>query len=660
MEVLQSLWSVVDLDSLKCCQCNQPFTPTSVLARTFTLKSLASSHSLMPTTQIDVPGLSDTVLIYHRDLKCLLECTKYVAVSHMWHPAVADLERKREGISEFIGDPAQFILEEAARIYRGITDKVKNRTVTLELWYDYLSVPQWEPALKSNIIPTISKIFKNAEFTVIHLSDINVESVDAMRMGSSSLERCRGISNVCNAKYFSRVWTAMELTQSRKIRVMLQDYTLLEACGINGSIVNELEELWEVEIQKHNGPHMIEDMVSMGNNLVPWQLGPLEVVRTRSLDGHKIGYANAYEFLSRRCLTHPRDFFHALLGIVKPGISELELCRDDQGAMMQIARICLENGDFSPLLMIPAWAQRESDESILQNFGYMDLGIFAIGAEEQGPERSEVKYLSNNPLIKAEEIGIVRSVRMMNWASKGHWKSFSVTLKLVLETTGLEIGKFVNTFARLYGQKPENIDHRLSMHGRLSRLQEKLAIMYDSFPNIPHYHENWVADAMGLSNTSLESPIGNPISPMRYLDYHGGTLHLGNAGSLIKVQCTTCKEDFLIRVAVLTPPSHILGSKAYRIPGLKYEHSLASGTGFRVKDKIIVGRFIWAIPTCNCKILKDLEVKLDDMPMPHPNQYVYGEDRGRPWQPVRLEERLTLSTPKPSQPFAVSISSTVG
>jgi len=73
---------------------------------------------------------------------------------------------------------------------------------------------------------------------------------------------------------------------------------------------------WEEEMRKYARPHGLEYKVGMGYNLVPWQLGPLEIVRNPNNQDIRNTFAIAYDLLSRRCVTVPRDFFHALLGVL--------------------------------------------------------------------------------------------------------------------------------------------------------------------------------------------------------------------------------------------------------------------------------------------------------------------------------------------------------
>jgi hypothetical protein len=237
MDAINSIWTGVNLDEPVCHRCNKPITPSSVLVRTFILRSQERNDlTSQPCTQeIKVPSLSETIQTYHRHLDCLHDDTTYIAVSHVWNPLVAnlvsaldpnldpdlipDLERRRAEAIASVGEVTKIVHEEPVRTFRGLAAELDEK---FELWHDYLSVPQWEPAWKLKIIDAIPKIFHEAHFTLIHQPDLPIASIAAMRNGSTPYEKCRGMSDICNAKYFSRVWTAMEFAQSRNTRVMVE------------------------------------------------------------------------------------------------------------------------------------------------------------------------------------------------------------------------------------------------------------------------------------------------------------------------------------------------------------------------------------------------------------------------------------------------------
>jgi hypothetical protein len=394
MAFLESLWSGIDLNELKCCQCGHKIGSDAVLARTFTLQSQSVTDERLYSERVEVPTLSEVLLIYHRHLECLFKSTQFVAISHVWHPLVAQIQYKRTEAAACADDAARIIREDPVRICHGLMTKLMGH---FDIWHDYISVPQWQPSLKSQIIQSIPKIFKQAELTVAHLSDVDPQNVKAMQEGDSVYDRCRGISNICNAKWFSRVWTAMEHTQSRELRAMFKDYTLVDDLDVQPPVVYELGRAWGVEIRKQGNALDTEQMVGMGNNLVPWQLGSLELVRSQNLQGIRTIFATAHELLARRCVTIPRDFFHALLGILKPNLTESQLSTDRKEAMLQIARSCMAEGDYSPLFMIPSWALVEPNDVDIRRYGYLDLVTFAMGPEIMPPTFRDIRFRSGKP-----------------------------------------------------------------------------------------------------------------------------------------------------------------------------------------------------------------------------------------------------------------------
>lgn len=368
-------------------------------------------------------------------------------------------------------------------------------------------------------------------------------------------------------------------------------------------------------------------MAGIGHNLVPWQLGPMTMVRIINLRGERVSFAAAYDLLAFRCVTIPRDFFHALLGIVNSQLTVKDLSMDNEHtAMLQIAQSCLTSGtgDYSPIFMIPDSAHQMRYP--IQRNGYLDLDTFAIGVAVKPPKFTEIKLRSGNPVFGAENIGTVTFARRQpGWSEMGRFYS---ACKLTLEFMGLDIDAFIITVGiRLFGQMPDRVFAWLSKENRRPVLQDLICELYDTAPD--EYREDIgrsVADVMELSNTALNRSM---ISPIDIMGAHGGTMHLNRSGALVGVDCSRCHGRFLIRAGLLEPPSQILGAVAYRIPGLKYVFTHEGGAGILVKDSRIVGRFIWGMPTCNCPKLEEVEVQLGRFPKPKQNKTEYGHHPNR-------------------------------
>lgn len=150
-------------------------------------------------------------------------------------------------------------------------------------------------------------------------------------------------------------------------------------------------------------------------------------------------------------------------------------------------------------------------------------------------------------------------------------------------------------------------------------------------------HLDLIADAMGLSNRALDS---KPLSPMEFLNSHGGTIHLGSQSTVVGASCPACRQEFLIRAALFSNESQVAGSTAWRIPGLKYEFSLEGGAGFILNNSRIVGRFLWASQTCDCLKLEDVEVLHNGLPVPRQNEFIYGSSQNMGW--IAVNQRMNF------------------
>lgn len=651
---LETLWQHEPSLPLTCLVCGGSIINPQALARTFSLTScFPSSTSKKYSRKIPIPAEDDEIVLYDRHVDCIRENgVRYVTVSHVWNAAVADKQYKRgeSAVKEEVA--AKLAVELPVRVYRDVVDAEAKEKQTrshqehgqgghgdgeapLELWHDYISVPQWRPAVKDRILLAIPKLYAHAAYTVVHLDDVDSSALKLLRQGQSSRERLTGMAKICNAAWYSRVWTAMEFVQSAELRVMLSDGAV-EGAGGN-VFLGELDRVFAREIREHGDGHAVSRLVDSlagpgSSSLKPWMLGGLCQVRTDVKRGASTEFAMAFCLLAKRRLTRARDFFYALRGILHDVNFEVEKLRNDpQEACLQVARVCMARGDYSPLLMIPDWV-REGSDNLQFHVGFNDVntwgldqvvtpGVIVDGITPRG---------GNKVLLKCEEIGTVHFMRRFRYHDLFEQDptdilNFSYVARLVLDFTGPDIEAFVETVGgRLYGQNPQAIFDRLARQDRYQGLKQRLTLRYD----VPFEHPwgahnaSWIAEAMGLSNLELNAK--KRLAPLKFLRHHGGTLHLGLSGALVGIACPGCHGRFVYRVAPYKPLSEMLGAVAYRIPGLKYAQSHKDGVAILVKDGRVVGRMVWATPACACHEMREVEVELSKLSVPAPNEFAYG------------------------------------
>ncbi|KAK8176217.1 hypothetical protein BC567DRAFT_226534 [Phyllosticta citribraziliensis] len=452
-----------------------------------------------------------------------------------------------------------------------------------------------------------------------------------MRRGATTRERLTGIVRVCNAAWFSRMWTAMELVQSPRQRVMLRD-GVIEDAG-HTVFLGEMDRAFLREVREQGDGGKIGAIVNSigagGRNLEPWMLGQLCQVHHDLKVRGTTEFAQAFVLLSRRRLTQARDFFYALLGMVAADIEAEKLRNDPQTACLQIAMSCVSRGDYSPLLMIPA-SVRESGHPQIEH-GFNDVNTWGLDRPVLPASiKNGITVRGNKVLLKCVEIGTVHFLRRFRYGElaardPSDILGFSYIARLALDFTGPDIEAFVETVGgRIYGQNPQAIFDRLARKDRYQHLKHLLTLRYNIPLEDPWGAPNacWIADAMGLSTTELG---GNPeLTPLKWSYHHGGTMHMGASGAIVGIACPACHGRFLFRVAPYKLLSETLGAVAYRIPGLKYAQTRSDGIAILVKDGHIVGRMIYATPACACQEGREVELELQKLPVPAPNEYKYG------------------------------------
>ncbi|KAK9419936.1 putative Heterokaryon incompatibility domain-containing protein [Seiridium unicorne] len=309
--------------------------------------------------------------------------------------------------------------------------------------------------------------------------------------------------------------------------------------------------------------------------------------------------------------------------------------------MSQVSRQCILRGDFSSLLMVPESSLSDPDDADTRSYGYQDLVPFALGGEEKPPTFKNVVFESENPIMMLEYLGSIGFIERL-YGDQGEASTLPALFQLILSTCGCDLGAFVKTIARLYGLRSELIFQHLESLGLSGQLQEQLNKITSSDTQLTDTVVGWIADVLALSNYKLKNPMTH-LSPMGFLSGHGGSVHLSDASAVVGVDCPMCGQRFLIRVALLKRESELLNARAYRIPGLKYTFSLEGGVGFIVKNKCIIGRFVWGVPTCRCNLMEKVEVVLAGLPLPKSNMSEYGNVNTKEWLPVRVHGRINLS-----------------
>ncbi|KAH8596875.1 hypothetical protein B0O99DRAFT_618832, partial [Bisporella sp. PMI_857] len=341
----------------------------------------------------------------------------------------------------------------------------------------------------------------------------------------------------------------------------------------------------------------------------------------------------SYEILLDKDCTVHHDLFYALLGltghVLPPGFT---LKEEDIDACRQISFLCINAGDYSPLLIQPFPKELEESKDIiprwLKGYKYYSIHTWAIG-HELSPPQYPPKVINGKVTLDLEQVGVVRwSHRFGFDLEDAGITCFLAIITHVFAITGRDIDEFVHTVGtRIYGMDTPEILKRLST-------PEHHAILVSAFDWLDGYayidgfamreaiqksegiqKRNVIrklASAMGLSTNVLSQGKNfrnnYNTTPLEYAMFGGGTPHNWRFCCLVTAACRGCGKHALFRIGAWEDPSSMLGSTLYRIPGLEYDLTLKNGIGMAVKDGRILGRMLYGTPACACHEIEVVEL----------------------------------------------------
>lgn len=619
---LETFWYEPEPESLRCLACQKPFTHDEALVRTFRLappKGSSRPSDPLPYSRVIRINSLQNVFFFDRHLECIFTSEiRVLAISHVWDPEVSITQQQRRHSPQPLS-VRRLAIEAPMRICAGLEkDEDAAMMIGQEIWHDYFSVPQWTDDLKNPILRIIHTLFSSAYATIIYFNDLSASTVDKLRHGKDSEEVLSGLTGVCNATWFQRMWTAMEFVSSSRVRMMTSDYHL-DAGPDDPAFLNKLHQVWEREVKEHGSVHIVENMVGLeqNRNLVPWTLGPLREVKAL----RRTNFAMAFAILARRKCRDRMDFLHGLRGIVAAR-SEAALKPDFRVEYLRVARECLLAGDLSPLFMTPNVPLLDDPRpNPLDPCGYNEVWTWELGEETSPPTLPvDVSFDESGDSLSLtlEKIGIVAILRFPDWNST--FDHFSRCAALTLDLTGPNVDDFVTSLGtRLYGEDKDVIMEYVKSNETLEDLTQILEDQYGT-PWVKPWElrgegdsgAEWLADLLSLTTVmgdQSESRID--LSCARF-----ATMHCTPYNYIAGITCTTCHGTFVFRIAAFAPAAELHRAVAYRVPGLKYRMSHRDGMGLLVKEGRVVGRMMWATPACGCREREVVRLCMPDLPSP--------------------------------------------
>jgi len=599
--LLERLWSEPAPDNLQCLLCQGSFR-SGALIRTFRI--IASDQDVTGYSSV-VPTRQANILFFDRHLSCVVDNKiRFSAVSHVWDQSISMAQQHRKKIPE-TEEAARQVLNISSKIYNGVEDSGEEAG---EVWLDYLSVPQWSDTLRENIISIMHELFRAADTTILHLSDITPVSIQHLYSEKRTPERINSLIAVCNSKYFSRVWTAMELIRSGRVRMMVGDGHYL-ANNDDTAFIKRIFSVWAEESKHYDVIHDLEREVGIRKNHVPWSLGLPSLQLAKALKRVNFGIGSA--LLCKRGCRDRMDFLHALKGIVVPAGHSSVVGSDFETGYYRIAWEALMRKDMSPLLMTPylgAMEVRGPDH--WSEFAYSDVFTWELGHEISPPAfKEELRLDATNHLITLPlmEIGIVSIIKAPIVFPPNHLSRFANIAKLVLDIEGPDLQAFVAGLERTHGSNPPIAMDHLQKTNQAGSLYNQSNLTH--WPMDGECNAEWLADALDLSKPRRgfsQSILGSNTAG-------GGTAHCHPYDYISGITCIGCHKTSMYRAVCFVLPSDMRGAMAYRIPNLQYHLTLKNGVAVIVRGDRIVGRMIWAMPACVCERTSTVTVKMPEL-----------------------------------------------
>ncbi|TAQ89094.1 hypothetical protein B7494_g2568 [Chlorociboria aeruginascens] len=605
---LKTIWAESYIDT-KCEECEGFFIVDAPIRTISLSRSKPGSHTSREPPSITIG--EDTIVFHNRHLGCIRSEGTFIAVSHAWHSVVSIAHTSRistpEAVYRVYDTPIQVLRAAAQRWGPDI-----------EIWHDYVSVPQWSYEVQQNLLILLPLIFEWGSRTLVHLQDIPKSVVLRMQNGATCEERLRGAMSVMQSAWYSRVWTSLEMMRSSIAHLVTTENEIFATT--DDLFYSKMDAIFRDAIEREGDLIAAEKLAGDFGYLpvpdyirFPRKSNALMNSRKR----HRISLGHAYDILERLQCTVPHDKFIALFGLTGLRVPGGRVERGDIEACTQLALTCLEAGDFSPLLLC-----RAKDEQELPQMKWLKGYKTNCGHTWQlGDQIGSASYrpIVNNGgiTLKLKAVGTIcfaSKVGQMYLKGEKAFEAFSEIVKFSFGVTGRSEVDFIRTVGtQYYGIDAQPIHALLQQQNNRHILKETFD--YLAFANGSDWPPGLVrqlVDAMGISLSVLPESIPYKStyskSPLEYAGFEGGIAHNSGSSTLVTVTCPGCSKSSMFRIATWEEPSSLLGAMLYRIPNLQYSATLKNGVGLLVKHKRILGRTLYAVPTCRCSILSTVEL----------------------------------------------------
>ncbi|KAH7377813.1 hypothetical protein BKA66DRAFT_151133 [Pyrenochaeta sp. MPI-SDFR-AT-0127] len=589
------------------------------------------------------------VKINNRHLGCMRKYgISFIPMSHVWHGSIALANLSTKNSLE----ASEHIFTVLTEILPTVTAKFSRVFRRVELWHDYLSIPQWNRPVQQALLLMLPHIYQTAPLCLIHFDDVTLHRVISivdscagksvgdevnsnnydrtvtstpMSLGTeygkkvvASRENYDLLTEFFQAHWFQRMWVSLEYAHCRQACLYTQDHKILWNGKSNyydsfSLIFDGFQQLTRMCVEELGLPEFENTFQKSPLPL----LGPLADMRKsiQTLESNDLAFGEALTFLAGSKCTCYRDRYLAMSSFLRCGdytSTVRDMPKEAADACLWLARKCLENGDYSPLLMLRRGETLHSHAQWLVGHQAMKWDMWDLGSIQS--YACEVAPIVNKHIeLRLGHVGVVEKLWVLDFKRGQHLANFDFVVKTILSHFGLvDVRGFLRTIDRIYAVPTFLCSRTLSTRSpladepRLSKVLRKLLVQHLQPQTVGNNRLDISMKIVKL--LLLQKRLKGTAAAFTGLSYASNPLHQvqGYNDCLAAVRCHGCTKSFLYRISILE--SVDVPVDLYRIRALEFSSSLRNGVGLLVSKSLVVGRMIYGTPACACRITKSVEI----------------------------------------------------
>ncbi|KAI0404868.1 hypothetical protein F4802DRAFT_214576 [Xylaria palmicola] len=592
------------LDS-PCVVCHQDFPEgKEPPIRTFAFETSEDlGEDALDITQL--PIIPHPIRVFNRHFKCLKsKRVKYIPISHVWHEAVSQAQVTREPTLNAIRLGYQVPIRSLLALTRHYG--------RLEVWHDYLSVPQWHTATQQQLLLQLPTIFSYPDRMVMHLHDVPQSHLNDVVAPASYSVFLESIAKLTNSRYFERMWVVLEYIQSKEAVILSQYYDIFDrpaanvcdVAGVNlGKYISRLGQNRFNELAQAKGFRWSKR--ACWDDQQTWKH---QDPRLRTLG------AAIFIIGQKTCRDH-RDYFFSLRFLLNLHQDEAEittiLSDNTFESYLALCWDALKGGDYSPLLFLPLDSEEPNPRAPwLRGHSKISHNLWDYGMCRR-LATSQVIIREGKIKPKLESVGVVQGFEHYDFFGSAE-SVFDRVARKIIDVSGTSPQAFHDAVSRIFPSAAEKgvfsapsaiyvdeVGPQPADLGSIQKLVERLGHL--AFKG-EHRSETLqvskkLLSLLGLALPEKQSSLSRIKAAAEEAQWYKKKIE-----GLAAVRCKGCSRDFLFRATVWDPPAPGATAEMYRISGLLYDDTVAEGAGLVICEGRILGKMAYATPACECRI----------------------------------------------------------